>query len=253
MDQKNRVVFSAAVILLIFAALLISFGRIFFNTHTPDVVLPQVSDSAPGSSGSSDPSSQSSGQTVSVTTQTVQNVIATLDRVDSYYREVTVEQFWTGGSSSSTVQVWTDQEWSLVRQLLPNNTVRQDLIGPETAYYWYQGSSRYESTPAGELSADLAQRLPTYETVLNLSTASITDAGYELKGDIPCIYVQSVDNTSNHIKRYWVSVDSGLLVSAELHRNETLIYRMTALSPIQSPCPAGAAFQLPDGTVLHTP
>ena len=44
MDQKNRVVFSAAVILLIFAALLISFGRIFFNTHTPDVVLPQVGD-----------------------------------------------------------------------------------------------------------------------------------------------------------------------------------------------------------------
>ena len=60
MDQKNRVVFSAAVILLIFAALLISFGRIFFNTHTPDVVLPQVSDSAPGSSGSSDCSPDSS-------------------------------------------------------------------------------------------------------------------------------------------------------------------------------------------------
>ena len=253
MDQKNRVVFSAAVILLIFAALLISFGRIFFNTHTPAVVLPQVSEAAPGASGSSDPAAQASGQTVSVTVQTVQNVIATLDRVDSYYREVTIEQFWTGDSSSSTIQVWVDQDWSLIRQLLPSNAVRQDLIGPETAYYWYQGSSRYESTPAGELSSDLAQRMPTYETILELPSASITDAGYELKGDLPCIYVQSVDSTSNHVKRYWVSVDSGLLVCAELFREDALIYRMTALSPIQSPCPASTSFQLPDGTVLHTP
>lgn len=253
MDQKNRVVFSAAVILLIFAALLISFGRIFFNTHTPDVVLPHVSENSSDGSGSTGQTGQDYGQQVSVTAQTVQSVIATLDRTDSYYRELTVEQFWTGGSSSGTIQVWTDQEWSLVRQLLPSNVVRQDLIGPETAYYWYEGSSRYESTPANRLSADLAQRLPTYETVLELDPLSITGAGYELKGDIPCIYVQSLDSTSNNVKHYWVSVDSGLLVCAELYRENTLIYRMSSFSPIQSPCPAGTAFQLPDGTVLHEP
>lgn len=251
MDQKNRVVFSVAVILLIFAALLISFGRIFFNTHTPDVVLPPVTDSSSDSSGNGGSSGLDHGQQVSVTVQTVQSVIATLDRTDSYYRELSMEQFWTGGSSTSTVQVWADQDYTLVRQLLPNNAVRQDLIAPETSYYWYEGSSRYESIPSTEHSADLAQRLPTYETVLALDSRSITGAGYELMGDIPCIYVQSVDGTSGNTKNYWVSVDSGLLVCAELYHRDTLIYRMSALSPIQSPCPASAAFQLPDGTLLH--
>ena len=253
MDQKNRVVFSAAVILLIFAALLISFGRIFFNTHTPDVVLPHVGESSSDTPGAPSQSGQNSGQQVAVTVQTVQNVIATLDRTDSYYRELTVEQFWTGGSSTGTVQVWVDQNWCLVRRLLPSNVVRQDLIGPERAYYWYEGSSRYETAPADQLSADLAQRLPTYETVLELPLLSITGAGYELMGDIPCIYVQSLDEVSGNIKNYWVSVDSGLLVCAEIYRKDMLIYRMSALSPIQSPCPTSAAFQLPDGTPLHDP
>ena len=101
MDQKNRVVFSAAVILLIFAALLISFGRIFFNTHTPDVVLPPVGESSADSSGTPGQSGQGHDQQVSVTTQTVQSVIETLDRTDSYYRELLVEQAWhrsIGGS-----------------------------------------------------------------------------------------------------------------------------------------------------------
>lgn len=251
MDQKNRAIFSIAVITLIFAALLISFGRIFFNTYTPDVALPEVGETEPGSSGAPGQSDSDRQPLVSVTTQTVQSVIATLDRADSYYRELTVEQFWSGGSSSSVVQTWVDQDWSLVRQLLPNNAVRQDLVGPESAWYWYEGSSEYLTAPAAEHTADLAQRIPTYETVLELDQSAIVSAGYELKGDIPCIYVQSLDEVSGSLKHFWVSVDSGLLVCAELYREDTLLYRMSALSPIQSPCPASAAFQLPDGTVLH--
>lgn len=53
------------------------------------------------------------------------------------------------------------------------------------------------------------------------------------------------------LERYWVSVDSGLLVSAESERDGALRYRMTAYSPVQSPCPPSASFQLPDGTTLH--
>ena len=251
MDQKNRVVFSVAVILLIFVALLVSFGRSLFRTNIPEVVLPQIEVNEPGSSGAPGQSDSQSNQLVSVTPQTVQSVIGTLDRNDSYYREITVEQFWSTGSSSHTVQTWVDREWSLVRQLLPSNVVRQDLIGPDSAYYWYEGSSRYESAPAAQHAADLAQRLPTYETVLELDTSSISAAGYESKSGVPCVYVRSLDADSGSVKDYWISVDSGLLVCAELYREDALIYRVSAFSPIQSPCPAEAAFRLPDGTVLH--
>ncbi len=51
--------------------------------------------------------------------------------------------------------------------------------------------------------------------------------------------------------RYWISVESGLLISSETLEGEELLYRMTAYSPIQS-CPSGTTFQLPDGTVLHS-
>lgn len=251
MDQKNRAIFSIAVILLIFAALLVSFGRIFFNTHTPDVVLPPVGETQQGTSGAPGQSGSSAQQLVSVTPQTVQSVIATLNRADSYYRELYIEQFWSGNSSSYTVQTWVDRDWSLVRQLLPSNAVRHDLIGPEISYYWYEGSTQYESAPAVDRAADLAQRIPTYETVLDLDQTSIVTAGYELKEDLPCVYVQALDADSNNIKHFWVSVDSGLLVCAELYREDALLYRMSALSPIQSPCPASASFRLPDGTVLH--
>ena len=247
MDQKNRAIFSIAVIGLIFAALLISFGRILFNTHTPDVVLPPVGESQQGGANAPGQSGQDQQQLVSVTVRTVQSVIATLDRSESYYRELSIEQFWDSGSSSYTVQTWVD----LVRQLLPSNAVRQDLIGPEQGYYWYEGSPRYESAPAVDRAADLAQRIPTYETVLALDPASIVTAGYELKGDIPCVYVRSLDGGSGNENHFWVSVDSGLLVCAELYREDALVYRMSALSPIQSPCPSDVRFALPDGTVLH--
>ena len=250
MEQKNRLVFAVAVILLIFAALFVSFGRIIFRMDTPSVSLPSVNVSQPGDSSGTGEGPSPSGQTVSVTTRTVQSVIATLHRADSYYREISVEQFWASGGTATAVQIWSDGGWNHSFRELPNGAGRHDLVGDGTAYYWYNGSSRYLSTPADDRSDDLTQRLPTYETVLELSPDTITAAGYELKNDIPCIYVESTDTDT--VLRYWVGVDSGLLVSAEMLRADEVIYRMTS-SSIQSPCPAGAIFRLPDGTILHNP
>ena len=253
MDSKNRLLIAVAVIVVIVGAMFTSFGRSLFLLNTPSVELPDTS-SQPGDS-SSQGGSSSSGQlqTVEVTPETVQNVIATLTRTDSYYRELTVETFWTEGSSSTPVQVWVDGSWSHSRQVLPSGVVRHDLTDGETQtlYYWYEGSQRYETSPADDLSADLSQRLPTYETVLALDPERITDAGYELRGSFPCVWVE-VQLEDGLREQYWVSVDNGLLISAEMVRDEQLVYRMTAYSPVQSPCPSDASFQLPDGTVLHT-
>ena len=72
---------------------------------------------------------------MAVTPETVQSVVATLSRPDSYYRELTVETLWSGGSYSSTVQYWEDSGWSHIRQTLASGAVRHDLVGAETAYY----------------------------------------------------------------------------------------------------------------------
>ena len=185
MTSKNRLFIVAAIILLMGVAMFASLGRSLFTLRTPEVVLPSSSAGTGSISGSSDPGQNY--QRVEVTTETVAGVVATLSRPASYYRELTVETFWSGGSSASQVQVWTDGGWSHSRQLLPSGVVRHDLTGEGTLYYWYDGSSLYKQAPADERSSDLAQHIPTYEDVLELE--EIAAAGYENRGELPCVYV----------------------------------------------------------------
>lgn len=250
MEQKNRLVIVVAIVALMAVAIVTSFGRVLFAAKTPEVILPS------GSGGAADPpgsvSQAHSYQRVEVTTQTVQGVVATLDRPSSCYRTLTVETFWTGGSSTTQVQVWTDGGWSHSVQTLPSGVVRHDLTDGDALYYWYDGAQQYQTAPADEKSSDLAQHIPTYETVLELEADEIIDAGYELRGDIPCILIAVRRAGDESLQRFWVSVNNGLLVSAETEEDGQLVYRMTAYSPVQSPCPADAGFALPDGEVLHT-
>ena len=251
MDPKNRLVIAIAITCLIVAAIFASFGRSLFFVQIPSITLADVNEGgdASGSSGVQDGDQY---WQVAVTPETVQSIVATLSRPDSYYRELTVETLWSGGSYASPVQYWEDGGWAHTRQVLASGAVRHDLTGPETAYYWYEGSTAWGTFPADERSSDLAQHIPTYETVLELDPESITGAGYELRGSLPCVYVE-VQEESGALERYWVSTDSGLLISAERELNGALVYRMTAYSQIQAPCPATASFALPDGQVLHTP
>lgn len=250
MEQKNRLVIVFAIVTLMVVAIVTSFGRVLFAANTPDVILPSSSAGPGDLSGSGD--QEQNYQRVEVTTQTVTGVVATLVRPASYYRELTVETFWTGGSAAAQVQVWTDGGWSHSVQTLPSGVVRHDLTGEDVLYYWYDGSQSYASAPADEKSSDLAQHIPTYETVLDLDPDAITAAGYELRGDLPCILVEVQPSGSKLLQRFWVSVSSGLLVSAESEEDGQLVYRMTAYTPILSPCPTDARFALPDGEVLHT-
>lgn len=250
MEPKKRLLVTLAVVALIAGAMLVSFGRNLVALNTPHVVLADTSGSGSDTSdGSLSPSNVY--QRVEVTPRTVQSVIATLDRSDSYYRELTVESFWTGGSSSTAVQVWCDGDWCHVRQALPSRAVRHDLTGGGKLYYWYDGSQQYQTAPADGLSADLAQHIPTYETVLQLRQSAIVAADYRQLEGLSCIYVEVRLDDPQRTERYWIGLDSGLLVQAEAEETGTLTYRLSALSPITTAYNAAAAFSLPDGTSLH--
>ena len=251
MESKNRLVITLAVILLIVGAIFTSFGRSLFSLTTPSVDLPTHAGSSGSISSPGDSSQPDSYQRLEVTPETVQHVIASLSRPASYSREFTVEYLWEGGSSSIPVQFWTDSGWSHSRRIQPSGLIRHDLVGPDGWHYWYEGYSQYESAPADEYSADLSQHIPTYETVLGLEPSHITDAGYEMRGELPCIYVVTAVPELDLLERYWISTDNGLLVSAEQEQSGQLVYRMSAYSPVQSPCPSTASFRLPDGTQLH--
>lgn len=251
MDSKNRLVIAIAITCLIVVAMFASFGRSLFLVNIPSVSLAQLDSSAQGQNNTTDQSGDDQLWQVDVTPETVQSIVASLARPESYYRELTVETLWDGGSHSTSVQFWQDQSWSHTRQILPSGAVRHDLTGSDTTYYWYEGSEHYRSFPADEYSADLTQHIPTYEDVLELDPDTITQTGYERRDVWPCVYLQ-VQVSDTVVERYWISTDTGLLVSAEREQSGQLVYRMTAYTQVQTPCPATASFALPDGTQLHT-
>ena len=250
MGQKGRTRIALLIAIIVVASVFGSFGFKLFLIQTPNVVLPTVLPDV--SSDAPSVSHDDQSLRVEVTTDTVQAVIASLDRASSYYRQLSVLTFWDDGSSTTTVQTWVDDGYTFASSVPPSGLTRYVLSGPETVYYWYSGSSDWLTAPADSLSADLSQRIPTYEDVLALDKQSISAAGYETYSGHPCIFVEIQLDELGYLERYWVSVESGLLVAAETLKENKLVFLVNATSTIRTPCPTGSVFSLPDGTVIHS-
>ena len=251
MEDKKRTIMAVVIIAVVLVAVLYSF---FLNLFAPvhELVLPD-----PDASQSLDPVAQDSGQSggivVEVTPQTVQSLIASLERYESYRRTVTVEYF-SGGQSVGTVsaQVWVDGGWTRTSATLSSGAVENAVVGDGTLWLWYDNGPRAYSGPAGEKAADLGQRLPTYEDVLALDKADITAAGYEERDGQPCVYVES-NGALDSVERWWVSVNSGLLVAAETEKGGEVVYAMTSRDVVSPLDQTRGIFALPDGTALYRP
>ncbi len=249
MDGRDRLLITLGIIGIIALALITSFGRNFFAHSIPSVVLPNISTSGdPMNPTTNWEGNLSPTAPVTVTTDTVQAVVDSLQRADSYFRTLSVELFWEGGSSVTPVSVWCNGGWTSTQQTQPTGLVRNDLVGEDTRYYWYSGDDNYLSISTTEGDDDLSQRIPTYEDVVKLDSKWIVSANYAPFENIPAIYVEVTEK--NRTERYWVSTDSGLLIGAEVEEDGQLIYRLTAIDPVQIPCPTDAPFSLPDGTAV---
>lgn len=251
MNGKNRTILALLIAVVMVAAVFAGFGMNFFRA-TPSVDLPAITGGGDPAGETADPGQLGDYVRVDVTADTVQSVIVTLNRPESYSRAVTVETYGAGGTQGvTTAQVLTDGGWTFVSAQLPSGETEHTLVGEGRLYIWREGDSVWKDYPADSLSADLAQRIPTYEDVLAVERSSITDTGYEYKGGLECVFVEVRQEELGYLERYWVAVDTGLLVAAETLKDETVVYRMTSYEVVV-PAPLGTQFTLPDGTVLHT-
>ena len=185
---------------------------------------------------------------IEISPKTVQIAIETLVRPVSYSRTVMLEQFWEGGSGSWTVTAYAKDGWQRTDRLMPDHQVRHTVTDGETTYIWYNTDRQIFSAPAGSITADHDQSLPTYEEILALDPEEIVSADYRNLEGVECIYVETAERENGYALRYWVSVESGLLVSSEKLYLGEVVYRMTALT-LDAP-PGDELFILPDGTVL---
>ena len=251
MGEKSRAKFIVAIALILAAAIVYSFSVGHFQ-GVPDVGLAE-----PEAGPNTEPGGQglpSGTVTVEVTPETVQSVIRSLDRYSSYRRTVTAE-YLSGGEVIGMLiaEVAADGGWTRCDVTEQSGRTEHTIVGNGVRWLWYDTSRSYAELTAGEDASDLAQRLPTYESVLALDRTDITAADYELRGDLPCIYVEVMEAELGYQERFWVSVESGLLVASETVKGEETVYRMSSYQ-VESPLSdAGNSFTLPDGTVLYQP
>ena len=252
MEDKKRTALAVVIIAVVLAAVLYSFSLNLF-AQTPELVLADPdADRSMGPGG--EPSGGQGGLMVEVSTRTVQSLIASLTRYESYSRSITVEYF--GGEKTFGIvsaQVWADGGWTRTDLTLSSGRVEHTIVGNGQLWLWYDRETAVYSGPAEDLSADLLQRLPTYEAVLELDQDSITAAGYVERDGLPCVFVEAVTPELNYVERYWISETGGLLMAAETEKDGALIYALSSHEVVSPMEQAAGVFSLPDGTQLYSP
>ena len=247
MDKRklNWIAGTALAAALVLAALMLG-GSL---NHTAHITLPP-------SNLPKDPAAGDAGQGVSltvveITPETVQSAIASLSRLENYGRSVTIESLWPGGSGKHELYTIVRGPWTRVDRGLPDGDTRISITNGKETYIWYGYEENAEicTAPAGSISADDEQSIPTYEDILNLPAEDIILADYRPLESLACIYVETAADNGGYSMRYWVSVETGLLVQAEKLLGEEVVYRMTSLYVDETQYDA-SRFTLPDGTAL---
>lgn len=237
----------ATVIILVMVFLFLLYASL--SHRQPQITLPSEPDSAglavPGEGGTAgDPVAR-----VEVTPETVQNVIATLERPEHYWRTLTITTYWSGGSGVTTVQAYVRGDLVRMDTNLPGGQVRHMVRAREKTYLWYNGERRYSTLQTGAFSEDDELWIPTYEDLLEEDSDRIAGAGYEPCLEVDCIYAATAEDEDGYSQRYWVAVDSGLLIAAERLQNGQTVYRMES-PEVTVGEPEASFFMLPDGQSL---
>lgn len=235
----------SAVLLCVFALALLVIVIIFLNSvrRTAHIKI----DTGEEDEESSSMTDVAPGQ-IAVTPETVQRVIETLHRPESYQRTVKVAYFWQEGSVGeleSTVSYLST--YTRIDTRLPDGLIRHCITDGKTSYLWYGTERKVKELVSDEISADEEQMIPTYEDVLACSAEDIAEAVYVAHKGENCIFAR-VKLPAGRTLCYYVSVESGLLTAAEQYEGETLVYEMSAEESAAQV--TAEDFVLPDGRLL---
>lgn len=174
----------------------------------------------------------------------VQELLARLEPADAYSRGYQLWTYWEGGSSEAAISAWRKGDSFRVSHR-QNNVVKNTLVLGDQVHSWYEGSNQVFSarlSEAGDGAMDEFARLITLDELMAVPAESILSAGYEDKQGESCIFVEY--EIGSRIYRLHVSVEKGLLISAEAVEDGKTIYKMESVIT-ESTIPADEIFLLP--------
>lgn len=249
MRKKRRFNFITFAFFALLVLVVLFLVRVALH-RPPAVTLPPTAETESGDGPASDAPIEAIRR-VEVTPETVQRVIERLARPESYRRTITIVRYWGESSGQSVVETAVSGDWTRLDETRDDLTRHVITCSGADSWVWY-GDSRRVYSGAAALTADEEQSIPTYEDVLLFDPASIAAADYRALEGVNCIYVETAPDGGGYAARYWISVDTGLLVSAERLQNDVLVYSMTGLS-VDETAPDATAFTLPGGEILYDP
>ena len=233
-----------AAVLLVAAAAVLALRFGWFDTATAPVILPDTT-ALPTSSGGGE---IGGGATLAeVTPETVQAVVATLARPDSYSRRLLVSSYWEDGSQTWQIQVWQKTGATRIRIASPETgeADRNLLMEDGRLSIWYgEGPEVFRTETEQDRAADILQMLPSYEDLLDLDPALIEDAGYVNLYGTWRIMAAVREKPTEYLMIYYISIETGLLEAAERRDGDRTIYRMTA-EQADLAAPEDEVFRLP--------
>lgn len=247
--MKKRRISRAATGFVVLVVLVIALMLSNTLRSSPRIVLPEETET-PGQTEENPSLGGDALTVVAVTPDTVQAAIETLARPETYRRSIKVQQFWSGGSGTVEATVTVSGAWTRVDRTLSEDRVRHTVTDGEITYIWYNNERELFAAPAGSITADVEQAIPTYEDILALPVEEIAAADYQVIFGVNCICVETTEDKAGYMLRYWVSLDNGLLMAAEKLQAGETVYRMWQTDEDLAPT-IGQEFTLPDGTVLH--
>ena len=240
---------SLGVTMLILGAVFLLLFYTAINRERPHIVLPDGDASIDISASGGNATGENSVSRVEVTAENVQSVIALLDRPETYMQNILLTTFWSGGEGQTMVNTAVDGSLIRIDTVLPGGQMRHIIQNETKSYLWYNHEHTVCTMERGSFSQDEEQWIPTYEDLLRIDQKCIVQAGYEPYQDIDCIYAATGKDAIGYEERYWISVDSGLLIAAERLQNGVPVYRVEA-QELSLEEPGAEMFTLPNGTVL---
>lgn len=210
------------------------------DADTVPVVLPTL---APDDDASADATPKPTEQAITVTADNVQVALKTLSRAENYTRRLSVENFWSGGSSSQTIDVAVSGG-STKLAISSNGSTRHVLISGGEKWIWYSDSEAVFHGVSAEDDSDRYQTLLSYEDILDLPREAIKEAAITSYEGSMCIFVRYISGAMSYENHAYIDLSSGLLCGLETYDGDALIYRMSS---------AEADLSTPDESVFVHP
>ena len=219
--KKVNIILTVTLVLIASIALVIVL-QWRSSIETPSIEIPIPSeDTAPNDT-------VINGDPNAVTPQNVQALIDLIERPDSFSRGYTITRYYEETESQEKVTVYQKNgQYRFIHTR--DQQVKNTLLLDGTVYYWYDGLYGIAVTELESdniLALDRYGGLIIYEELLDLNPEQIIFAAHELAYGENCIVVE-YESDENTLCRLSISIDKGLLISAEISEDGAPIYSMT--------------------------